>query len=705
MATRGGLVQLSSRSSLTVWCIVKRGEADLLPYTLAPLAQHPLVKHAVVVHTGAARPPSYGELQRYGPKFSEHHQFFGEGLDQSLADGGFDQVAARNFCLAIAESLGDRWLFQFDADDYYDPSLLDRIAKLPSPIRAVRCACFHLLDPQHYWHNEAKILVEDGTTLHNPHIRIWRNDRPRRFEICERTAAVEANVTRHCGVDLSDIDDATVTTFAEPLHLHLHHMLGKSGRSLEWLRRRLPPSVVLPPQLIDFARSRPTTDATPAIAPAGLISPLSLIPSGPETLVHFPLRGVAFRANDAATPILTKLRDGAALSATEQRSPVFTGLKRAGLIGHERDRLPVIRALRAFEPTEATLIFTESCNLGCSYCYASSTPSKRKAMPWPIAKAAVDLVVANASKRSGRSCSIRYIGGGEPTIEWALLKQTNDYARELSAQQGVQCDMRLITNGTLLTPERVDYIAANIDFVTLSFEILPELQLQRRFAGGKSSHRRLLRTVELLCERGVKFHFRTTITEKSVSRMVDMVWYAHLNTNATSIRFEPMAEIGRGARSGGKPAEEIFVEQFLAARRLGKTLGIDVRCKMISIVDEASARFCEAEFSVGVDGAVSACHRYSRPDHENYQLFKFGQFDGSGFSFDLDQLNRIRGVNVHTYRECDTCFARWSCAGGCLSARMTDGAPAETGPLCHLTRELFKASIIESMNASEDGHG
>jgi len=248
-----------------------------------------------------------------------------------------------------------------------------------------------------------------------------------------------------------------------------------------------------------------------------------------------------------------------------------------------------------------------------------------------------------------------------------------------------------------LTSEHVDWIGKNLDFVTLSFDILPELQLERPFVSGKDTHSRLLQTIRLLCDRGVQFHIRTTVTRRSAARLVEMVWYAHVNTGATSIRFEPLAEVGRGAGLAvGKPAEDVFVEQFAMARRLGRALGIEVTCKMVGNVHRAAARFCEAEFSVGPDGSVSACHRYSRPDHENFETFRYGVFDGNSFTFDMDRLNRVRGINVHTFRQCDTCFARWNCAGGCLSARTSGGLPLLEGPLCNLTREILKSTIIES---------
>jgi uncharacterized protein len=584
---------------------------------MANLLREPAVRHIVVVHTGSSQPKCYGDLQRGWPKVQEFHQDFGEGLDKPVEAGGFNQIDARNFALNIAERLGDKWLLQFDADDYYDVSLLHRLRHLPAGTRAVQCACYHLLDGRGYWHSEEKIDDDCAPPLINPHIRLWRNDTKRRFSKSSITAPVEGNETQHCGIDLSDLSPEALLRVAEPVHLHLHYLLGKSGARNSKRRVDLLDGVRLPIALESFIEQRRCVSLKPATAAEGFISPVSVIADEDGPLAYFPLRGIAFRADHRAARVIEKLRDNVPISKKERQSLVFKQLAELELIGCEPEPLPTVRALRSFEPNEATLIFTESCNLACNYCYASSIPRKASIMPLPIAKAALDLVIQNATKLEDRSCSIRYIGGGEPTLQWDLLREATNYARERSKASGVRCDIRLITNGTLLTDDRVEWLGEHIDFVTLSFDILPRLQAGRSFVGGRNSHDRLMETVRLLADRGVRFHLRTTVTREMAAHLVEMVWYTHQNTRATAIRFEPLAEVGRGADADvGKPGEEIFVEQFLAARKLGRSLGIEVTCKMSENVDRVGARFCEAEFSVGPDGAVSACHRYSREDHE-----------------------------------------------------------------------------------------
>jgi uncharacterized protein len=415
-------------------------------------------------------------------------------------------------------------------------------------------------------------------------------------------------------------------------------------------------------------------------------------------IVHLPLHGRAFRVSDQARSLIEGILKGDSLPKDEISTEIMGTLQGMGIVGGRKQIRPLTTPLQSFNPIEATLIFTEQCNLSCSYCYASSTNDKSKPMSEEIAFAAVDLVLENASRTEKNLAKFRYIGGGEPTMEWGLLTSITRYIVKRAREMGVRYWIRLITNGTLLRPERVEWISRNLQFITLSFDVLPELQAMRNYTNGASTHSKLIEVVNLLCENGVDFHLRTTISRQGAGRLVEMVQYVNDNTKAKSIRFEPMAEVGRSVDEGvEKPTQEIFVESFKNAYVLGKEFGIDVTCKMFKNVMRRNSRFCEAEFAVAPTGVVSACHRYSREEHDGFDQFKIGYFDKGGFYFDMERLNALRSVDVHSFAECNTCVAKWNCAGGCLSARVRNESISEKGPLCELTRDLLKFSIEEKI--------
>jgi uncharacterized protein len=418
-----------------------------------------------------------------------------------------------------------------------------------------------------------------------------------------------------------------------------------------------------------------------------------------EFYIHLPIMGHALKVGMSEYRALRKLELGDPVGPDVLETPAGRKLQKIGAIGNEVRHIPKTEPISAFKPWEATLIFTETCNLGCTYCYASSLPVKSQPMSKEIGMAALNTVLENARDRNNRLASIRYIGGGEPTVEWKFLTWATDYIRKRSKELDVQYFIRLITNGTLLTNDRVEWIAKNIQYVTLSFDVLPQLQNENRpFAGGLPTQERMLGVVRLLSKHGVKFHLRTTISSEGSTRLEEMVEYIHQNMNATSVRFEPMSEIGRTSETNlSKPRQQLFVDSFKAAYRLGQTYGIDVTCKMFKNHKRRSTRFCNTEFSVTPTGVVSACHRYSRVEHDGYSLFKIGEYKDGRFEFDLDQINGVRMIDNYSFTDCRTCQAKWSCASGCLSARISAHGISKSGPLCHLTRELLKFGIAEEL--------
>lgn len=436
----------------------------------------------------------------------------------------------------------------------------------------------------------------------------------------------------------------------------------------------------------------------------GLVTDVNLFTSSDgQRIVHAPLHGQAFYVDDLMAELIELLQTEPERVDIEREAERLAALRLAGLYGEQRTHYPQTSVLEAFRPVEATLIFTESCNLGCTYCYASSLPTKSKSLPRELVRSAVDLVCENAAASDAKLASFRFIGGGEPTVEWGLLEYATNYIEKRCKKTEVNQFIRLITNGTLLNPKRVDWLARNIDFITLSFDILPDLQAKRSYASGANSHSKLVLVVQDLAASGVAFHLRSTVSAVGASRLVEMVEYAHAICGPVEIRFEPMSEVGRSIAEGEtKPPQEQFVESFKAAYHRGRELGVSVTCKQFTNHKRKSSRFCDSEFSVTPEGAVSGCHRYSREEHEGYDLFRIGRYEEGAFRFDLDQINRLRGIDVYQFKDCITCSARWNCASGCLSARMGGGEVRQHGPLCHLTRELLAFSIEQTMKENSD---
>jgi len=96
-------------------------------------------------------------------------------------------------------------------------------------------------------------------------------------------------------------------------------------------------------------------------------------------------------------------------------------------------------------------------------------------MPWTTARAALSLALASTRRKVNVIFS-----GGEPLLEFPLLRKAVEYV-EATKPGSRQCEYTLQTNGTLITPEVADYLAARRVETFLSFDgVLPAQDLRAR---------------------------------------------------------------------------------------------------------------------------------------------------------------------------------------------------------------------------------
>ena len=427
-------------------------------------------------------------------------------------------------------------------------------------------------------------------------------------------------------------------------------------------------------------------------------TPAYFIPNSEEPILFLPLLCKALYINNSEKGVIEKLKSEGINLQELRQSSLFGFLTENNLLIDSKPVFKFNTNITQYKPTDAVLLLTDSCNLGCTYCFADSIPSKKK-LNIEVALRAIDLILDNAKAVGSVTPTIRFLGGGEPTMEWKNLVVITEYAKQKAKDLNLKVWIRLVTNGTLLNDDRLLWIARYIDFITLSFEVLPDLQEQRPFINGTSSHAKVLELVKKLSGYGIKSHIRTTISDKTAHKLSEMVEYLK-EYNVTHIRFEPLSQIGRSIETNtNRPLAEVFVKEFLEARELGKKYSMDVTSKQFLDISNPRARFCSFEFSVGSNETVTACHRFSREEHDSFDFFKFGYYKDGQFTFDVEKLNEILALNGDSYTDCQSCFAKWNCAGGCLSARIKNNVPSKHGPLCDLTRDLLKASIIENLDS------
>jgi uncharacterized protein len=326
-------------------------------------------------------------------------------------------------------------------------------------------------------------------------------------------------------------------------------------------------------------------------------------------------------------------------------------------------------------PTEAVFIPTSGCNLRCVYCYSDATHSE-ELLDVDQALAGLERCAHEVKKQELPLLSLRFLGGGEPTLHPELLKRCTRRLRELAEEVGVRGFVSLVSNG-VMKASLAEWCAHNIDSVTISFDGPPDIQnANRKTSKGKGSYEYVARTLRILASGSAKVDVRATLREEDLPRMDEIVEHFHDHFGLTRVCLEPVNRCGRAESAGlANPLAATFSEHFIAARQRGRELGVEVEYSS-AVLARLQVRFCTSvgrHFGLNPDGSIAACPEVDSKEHHAAPLMIVGSMNEGGSEVDGDQVSRLRERTLSKLDSCSHCFARYHCAGGCPLRAMRDG--------------------------------
>ena len=325
--------------------------------------------------------------------------------------------------------------------------------------------------------------------------------------------------------------------------------------------------------------------------------------------------------------------------------------------------LPPVRSL--------SLNVSSSCNLACNYCYAGRGGFGGKqsgAMEWPVAKLAVDRLLDQAAP--GERSTIGFLGG-EPFVNARLIHQVVDYASARASRRGLWVQYAVTTNGTLLDAADLALLRAHPFSVTVSVDGGADVQRRQRpyHNGGGDSWSALRRAIDpLLAAPGLaQIAARATVQREDMdlpARFDAILAAGFPEVGFSPLRRSPSGDQGLGGADWQDYGRAI---QVLARRQLdGALRGEPIQLTNFAVALRqlyrgwAAPYSCGAGggyFSVAKDGDWYACHRAIGDP-----AFRMGDSGG------LDQQARtifLQRHHVHAQTDCNQCWARYLCSGGC----------------------------------------
>ena len=182
-----------------------------------------------------------------------------------------------------------------------------------------------------------------------------------------------------------------------------------------------------------------------------------------------------------------------------------------------------------------------TCNLNCSYCFASQGKyhGERALMTFEVGKRALDFLIENSGSR--RNLKVDFFGG-EPLMNWDVVKRLVEYARSIEGAHNKKFRFTLTTNGMLIDDDVIEF--ANREMSNVVLQVLTERReihdsTRVDYAGNGSYDVIVPKFQKLVQARGNKnYYIRGTFTHANPDFTKDVFHMADLGF--TELSMEPV---------------------------------------------------------------------------------------------------------------------------------------------------------------------
>ena len=342
------------------------------------------------------------------------------------------------------------------------------------------------------------------------------------------------------------------------------------------------------------------------------------------------------------------------------------------------------------------------CNLACKYCFAEEGEYKgrRAIMSYEVGKAAFDFLVAHSGNR--RNLEVDFFGG-EPLMNWEVVKKLVAYGRELEKTHDKKFRFTVTTNGVLLDQEKMDFINAEMHNVVLSLDGRREVNNRMRpFRGGQGSYDFITpKHLAMAKSRGGKsYYVRGTFTRYNLDFCEDILHFADLGFDEISI--EPVvAPETEDYALRPEDLPKIFEQYDKLAAEMVRRKKEEGKCfTFFHFMIDLSGGPCVYKRAAGCGsgteyvavtpwGDIYPCHQFV--GEEEWLLGNV--FDGIKRD---DIVQKFKSINVYTKEECQDCFAKFFCSGGCAANayHFTGDIGGVYGLGCEMQRKRVECALM-----------
>ena len=354
------------------------------------------------------------------------------------------------------------------------------------------------------------------------------------------------------------------------------------------------------------------------------------------------------------------------------------------------------------------LHIAHDCNLACRYCFAEEGEyhGRRAIMSYEVGKKALDFLVANSGNRTNLEVDFF---GGEPLMNWEVVKQLVAYGRSLEEEHHKKFRFTITTNGVLLNDEILEFVNKEMGNMVLSIDGRKEVHDRMRpHRGGQGSYDEIVPKFKKAADsRGqMNYYVRGTYTHYNTDFAKDVLHLADLGFKQISV--EPVV----APETEDYAIREEDLPQLLAQYD-------ELAVEMIKRRKEGNG-FNFFHFMIDLEGGPCVAKRLSGcgsgteylavtpwgdlyPCHQfvGNEDFLMGNVDEGVLRTDI--RDEFKQCNVYAKEKCKDCFAKFYCSGGCAanSYNFTGNVNGSYDIGCELQRKRIECAIMIKAALSE----
>ena len=315
---------------------------------------------------------------------------------------------------------------------------------------------------------------------------------------------------------------------------------------------------------------------------------------------------------------------------------------------------------------------SHTCNLTCDYCFAQAGRyhGEEALMSFEVGQRALDFLLEHSG--SHKNLEVDFFGG-EPLLNWQVVKDLVAYARERERALGKHFRFTLTTNGVLIDGDVIDFCNREMTNVVLSLDGRREVHDRlRRTVNGRGSYDIVVPKFQQFAQaRGEKnYYMRGTVTHYNPDFTQDLYHMADLGFYSLSMEpvvCTPDSEYALTAEDIERVKGEYEALAIEMARRRGTPraftfyhYNLDLKHGPCIYKRVKGCGSGTEYLAVTPTGELYPCHQFvGEPE------FCMGDVRDGVTRPDIRA--RFAGCTLQTKPECRDCWAKYWCAGGCAA--------------------------------------